>query len=235
MTVSPTPIPVRHGPPRAVLVVGVAFVALAGLGTVLLHGSSATRPVLGSGVMAAETRAVAPFTSVELAGGNSVTIQLGTSQSVVVQADDNLLANVTTKVVDRHLVIATTGSFTALTPMSVALTVPSLDGLALSGAGSVDAVGIRGPALAVSLSGTGLVVVTGTVERLDATLSGTGDLELGGLDAQDVRAMLSGSGRIVVTAHGTLDASIPGTGAIEYSGSPKLTQSVTGTGTISGR
>ena len=234
MTVSPTPIAARHEP-RRLLVAGMALFALAGIGAALLLHASAEGPVVGSGVAATETRAVPPFTSVELAGGNSMTIQLGTSRSVVVQADDNLLANVTTKVEDGHLVVATTGSFSTLTPMSVAVTVPSLDGLTLSGAGSVDAVGIRAPELTLLLSGIGLVQATGTVQRLDATLSGTGDLELGGLDAQAVRAALPGSGRIVVTAHGTLDASIPGTGSIEYSGNPRLTQSITGTGTISGR
>jgi hypothetical protein len=238
MTVSPTPIHAPHEP-RRLLVGGVALLALVGLGAALVlgslfEGSSNSEPVLGSAVTATETRAVPPFTSVELAGGHSVTILVGGTQSVVVQADDNLLANVTTTVEDGRLVIATTGTFTAVTPMSVALTMPSLEGLALSGSGSIAADGIRMSALAVSLSGNGLVRATGAVDRLDVDLPGSGDLELGGLQGQDVRATLSGSGRIVVTATGTLDASIPGTGSIVYAGNPQVTKSVTGTGTISG-
>lgn len=237
MTVSPTPIHAPHEP-RRLLLAGVALLALVAIGSALVLGNlfestSESEPVLGSAVTATETRAVPPFTSVELAGGNSVTILVGDTQSVVVQADDNLLANVTTTVEDGRLVVATTGSFTALTPMSVALTMPSLEGLALSGSGSIAADGIHASALAVALSGNGLVRATGTSDRLDVTLSGSGDLELGGLQGHDVRATLSGSGRIVVTATGTLDASIPGTGSIVYSGNPLVTKTVTGTGSIS--
>jgi hypothetical protein len=238
MTVSPTPLHAPHEP-RRLLLAGVALLALVAVGGALVLGnlfesSTGSEPLLGSGITATETRAVPPFTSVELAGGNSVTILVGDTQSVVVQADDNLLANVTTTVENGRLVIATTGSFTTTTPMSVALTMPSLEGLALSGSGSVAADGIRASALAVALSGSGLVRATGSADRLDVTLPGTGDLELHGLHGQDVRATLSGSGRIVVTATETLDASIPGTGSIVYSGNPFVTKSVTGTGTISG-
>jgi hypothetical protein len=239
MTVSPTPLHAPPHVPRRLLVAGMALLALVGIGAALVLGSvfdssSGSEPVLGSAVTATETRAVPSFTSVELAGANSVTIQIDDTQSVVVQADDNLLANVTTKVEDGRLVIATTGSFTAMTPMSVALTVPSLEGLVLSGTGSAAADGIRASALEVSLSGSGLVRVTGTADRLDVALGGSGDLELGGLEARDAGVVLSGSGRIVVHASGTLDASIPGTGSIVYSGSPAVTRSITGTGTISG-
>jgi len=238
MTVSPTPIHAPHEP-RRLLLAGAALLALVAIGGALVLGnlfesSSTSEPVVGSAVTATETRAVPPFTSVELAGGNSVTILVGDAQSVVVQADDNLLANVTTTVRDGRLVIATTGSFTAMTPMSVALTMPSLEGLALSGSGTIAADGIRTSALAVALSGNGLVRATGTAQRLDVALSGSGDLELGGLPGEDVRATLSGSGRIVVTATGTLEASVPGTGSIVYSGNPVVTQSISGTGTISG-
>jgi hypothetical protein len=238
MTVSPTPLHAPHDPRRLVLA-GAALLALVVVGGALVLGnlfesSTESEPVLGSAVTATETRAVPPFTSVELEGGNSVTILVGDAQSVVVQADDNLIANVTTTVEDGRLVIATTGSFTAMTPMSVALTMPSLEGLALSGTGSIAADGIRASALAVALSGNGLVRATGSADRLDVTLSGSGDLELGGLQGRDVGATLSGSGRIVVTATETLDASIPGTGAIVYSGNPAVTQSITGTGKISG-
>jgi hypothetical protein len=239
MTVSPAPIPARHEPHR-LLVAVMALVALAAIGVVLVLASigddpSGSRPVLGSGVAATETRAVAPFTTVELSGANVVTIEVGAPQSVVVQADDNVLENVTTEVRAARLVVGTTGSFTSITPMSVAITVPSLDGLTLSGTGSVVADGVRGPALDVALPGTGRIRATGRVDRLDARLSGSGELRLGGVHAESVRAVLSGTGRIVVTAHGTLDASIPGTGAIEYAGHPELTRRITGTGTIAGR
>lgn len=235
MTVSPTPIPVKREPRRLFLAgAALAVLAAAGAGFLLSEAfnDSSGAPVLGSGVTATETRAVAPFDSVELAGADSVTIQVGPAQSVVVQADDNLLANVTTRVDDGRLVIATTRSFTTATPMSVALTVPSLESLTLSGSGAVTADGIEASALRISLSGNGLLRATGSVATLDVDLAGSGDAELAGLAAQDVHAVLSGTGRIVVDAAQTLDAEIPGNGAILYTGSATVTKSVTGTGSI---
>jgi hypothetical protein len=197
------------------LVLGLVAIGVPLLIASALSDSESTQ-LVGSGLPASETRELPPFTSIDLAGAGAVTVQVGGAQSVVVMADDNLLANVTTSVQDGELVIATRGSFTTTTPMTVAVTMPSLDELALS------------------LSGSGLVRATGTVERLDVTLAGSGDAELAGLVARDVQALLSGSGRIVVHATGTLDASLPGTGTIVYTGSPQVTQSVAGTGTITG-
>src|SRR5689334_6787286 len=95
-----------------VLVVGALSVTLA----VLLggdHGDGLTGSgtVRGSGVATSETRTLAPFTAVDLAGSNNVTVKVGAPQSVVVHADDNLVGHVRTTVRSGTLVIETTGSF----------------------------------------------------------------------------------------------------------------------------
>ena len=65
-----------------------------------------------------------------------MTVRVGGKQSVVVHGDDNLLSRITTRVRAGSLVIGnTSGSFTTKAPMSVDVTVPSLDALALSGSG----------------------------------------------------------------------------------------------------
>jgi hypothetical protein len=230
--------PAHARPGRRWLVVTLVLGLLA-IGAVVLLGrtlddSGTSEQVVGSGIPITEARELDAFTSVDLAGANSLTVRVGEPQSVVVRADDNLVGNVTTRVEDGRLVIATTGSFTTVTPMSVDVTVPSLVGLALGSSGEVVAEGILGDELEVDLSGSGLVRATGSVERLDVTLSGSGDVELAGLEARDAQAVLSGTGRVVVHTTGTLDALLSGTGTIVYSGSPQVTQSVTGTGTISG-
>ena len=52
----------------------------------------------GSGVSVTDHREVAPFTSVELAGANTVVIHVGAPLSVAVTGDDNLVGRVTTVV-----------------------------------------------------------------------------------------------------------------------------------------
>ena len=83
--------PAHHGQPItiAALIAVLAVVAIAI--ALLVYGSS--------GAAATQTRTVAGFTSLDLAGSNNVTIIVGRPQSVVVHADSKLSNHVTTDVV----------------------------------------------------------------------------------------------------------------------------------------
>jgi Putative auto-transporter adhesin, head GIN domain len=224
-----------HRSPLPLIAACTAAVILAAIGVALLvrGGGSSGPGVQGSGIAATQTRTVARFSSLELAGSNKVTVVVGAPQSVVVHADSNLIRHVTTQVVAGSLVIADTGSFSAKTPMSVEVSVPSLTALTLSGSGQLSVTGIKAPRLTVMVSGSGLLYAAGTATRLDVTLSGQGMAQLDQLTASEVHAVVSGSGLIQVTATTSLDASVPGTGAIVYSGNPsQVTSSVTGTGAV---
>ncbi len=242
MTVAPTSVRPRreHHPSRWVLVGILAFL-LGGLVVALLYqfdvfGSSSTSGIEGSGVPAMQTRGVAAFKSVELAGGNNVVIHVGEKQSVVVKADDNLLNRVTTNVKSGTLVIGNTpGSLTAKSPMSVEVNVPSLSDVTLAGGGNIVVNGIETESLTVTLSGGGNLTGSGTATSLDVSLTGSGNAWFTQLVARDVHAVVSGSGNIYVTATKSLDASVPGSGTIVYSGNPQdVTKSVTGSGAITG-
>src|SRR5262249_43294292 len=143
MTVVPTPVHGRLAPHRNMLALLVVLVlALLAVGILLLvrhdefYGSSGSAGVQGSGVAATQTRQVPPFSSVDLAGSNEVTIRAGGTQAVVVHADDNLLDHVTTEVTSGTLAIGNTpGSFTTKSPMRVEITVPTIQALTLSGSG----------------------------------------------------------------------------------------------------
>jgi hypothetical protein len=215
----------------------LALGALLGAGIVLLFTADHTDEMLGgSGVSAEQTHVVPAFSGVELAGSNVVTVQVGGPRSVVVRADDNLLSHITTTVRSQRLVIGTTGSFSPRAPMRVAITVPSLRVLALSGSGTVTAQGVHARSLRVTLSGSGVLHASGTADRLDVTLGGSGVAQVRDLVARDALAVVKGSGRIDITATNALDGSIPGTGTIEYRGNPAhVTTSVSGTGAITPR
>jgi Putative auto-transporter adhesin, head GIN domain len=214
----------------------LAFLAVLAAVTVWLPGCGAGSSgitVQGSGVAATQTRTVARFSRLDLAGSSKVTVVVGGRQSVVVHADSNLLGRVTTRVAGGTLLIGTTGSFTTRTPMSVDITVPVLAAVTLSGSGQLSVTGISTPVLTVSLPGSGSLDASGTTTRLDVTLDGSGQAQLRELTARDVHAVIAGSGLILVTATASLDASVPGSGAIVYGGNPpRVTSSVTGSGAV---
>jgi hypothetical protein len=213
----------------------VAVLCLAAVGVALLvhGGGSSSSGVQGSGIPATQTRSVARFSSLDLAGSNNVTIVVGARQSVVVHADSNLIGHVTTRVGAGTLVIGDTGNFTAKSPMSVEVSVPSLAAVTLSGSGQIFVSGINAPRLTVLVPGSGQLSASRTVTRLDVTLDGSGRAQLNQLLARDVHAVLPGSGLIQVTATTSLDAAVAGSGAIMYGGNPQqVITSVTGSGAV---
>ena len=235
---STTPTPVPRGHVRNLLRFGLRtiVVVLAALGVLLLADrlgdGSTTTVVRGSGDSVSQSRSLPSFTAVELAGDSQITVRIG-EQAVVVEADDNLVDRVTTAVRGGTLVVDTPGSFTATSPMRVEVTVPTLDAVVLSGTGMVAVDGVAADGLTVRVPGDGVLEVSGSAERVEASLSGSGDVLVQDLVARDVIAMLSGDGRLQVHATRSLDASVSGTGAIFYRGSPSdVTKTVTGTGVI---
>jgi putative autotransporter adhesin-like protein len=213
----------------------IAVLALAAIGVALpgCSGGASSSGMQGSGTAATQTRTVARFSSLDLAGTNKVTVVVGGPQSVVVHADSNLIGRVTTRVKAGTLIIDDTGSFTIRSPMSVEVSVPSLAALKLSGTGMISVSGIKAQRLTVTVPGTGTLDASGTAAQLDVTLGGSGQAQLNNLLADNVHAVVTGSGLIQVNATASLDAAVPGEGAIIYSGNPpQVTASVTGTGAV---
>jgi len=219
----------------------IAAFLLGGLTVALLvhydvFGGTSSSTSQGSGVPTTQARDVPAFERVELAGSNNVVIHVGEKQSVVVRADDNLIDRVTTEVQSGKLVVGNTpGSFTTTSPMSVEVSVPTLDALTLTGSGNIAVSGVEAESLSVALPGSGTLTAGGTATRLDVTVSGSGNVQFTRLVANAVHAVVSGSGAIFVTATKTLDASVSGSGSIIYTGNPQdVTKNVTGSGAVTG-
>jgi Putative auto-transporter adhesin, head GIN domain len=225
------------GPRRVLMALGAllltAILMMLLVDRIFFHDTSSPAGT-GSGVAATQARSLPPFTGLDLAGDNNVVVEVGGKQSVVVHADRNLLRRVTTQVRSGRLVIGTTpGNLAARSPMFVTVSVPSLDAVSLEGAGNIAVTGIHSRALSVALPGSGNIDVTGTTTRLDVTIDGAGTTMLRRLIARDAKAAIDGDGTISLTATRSLTARVSGSGTVMYAGNPPhVTQSITGTGTI---
>jgi hypothetical protein len=231
----PTNAPRRFSAGRIVLLVLIAAIGAFFLGRQdgVSSRLSVSNGVEGSGVGATQTRTLPPFTAIDLAGASDITVRVGAKQTVVVQADDNLINRIKTVVRHGVLVVSERGSFARDLPMSVEVTVPSLDSTRLIGSGMISVEGVHTRKFTAELAGSGMLTISGTVDQLEARLAGSGTMQLGRLAARSVTASVPGSGRLEVQATQTLDASIPGSGAIVYIGHPKtLKQAISGSGAI---
>lgn len=175
----------------------------------------------GSGVSQTETRAVGEFHSVAHDGVGEVSITIGEPQNVSITFDDNLLELVETSVVDGELHIKTLADYRSDLGMKVAITVPAIDGLKVTGVGSLKAGGIDSENLTVKISGVGGVNVSGKVKNLDVVVSGVGSADLGELQAESAKVKVSGVGSATVYASQSIDANTSGIGGIRVLGKPQ--------------
>jgi hypothetical protein len=213
--------------------------------------------VVGSGRMTTETRPVSNFDSVTLAGFGDLNIIQGDSESLTIQAEDNLMPYITTNVTNGTLVIGYDTRYGSdwirpTQPIKFNLALKDLSTLELSGAGSIQLASLKTDQLAVRVSGAGNI----NIDRLEArvlttTLSGAGNLNVAGqavnqdhrltglgslqarnLKSQSARIAVSGAGSATMAADDTLDVTLSGVGSVEYYGSPKVTQRISGLGSV---
>jgi putative autotransporter adhesin-like protein len=197
----------------------------------LLTGCSV---VNGSGQTKSETRTVSGFTGIELSGIGEVTIEQGDAESLTIEADDNVLPVLTSKVDDSVLRLGRKQRTRVNTrnPIRYRVTVTDLDRIELSGSGSVVGEGLRLDALRVEISGSGTMRLAGSADEQQLEVSGSGRYDAAGLASRSVDVEISGSGKATVTVTEQLRVDISGSGTVTYTGDPKVDQSVSGSGRL---
>jgi hypothetical protein len=177
-----------------VLVGAVAFV---------LQGCVGLTPVLGSGHLTEEMRQVKDVHEIALAGPGTLHIELGRKEALRLEAEDNLLPYLETKVEgDRLRIGVRKGVLLQNTrPIHVYLTVKNLKALVLSGSGTIVASDLQAASFAVSISGSGQVELDDLqASNVRLKISGSGDLSLGDLQAATLGVDITGSGDLRIAA-----------------------------------
>lgn len=209
--------------------------------------------VRGSGEIATETRTLSGFTGIQLRGSGAATVEVTRTESVTIEADDNLMPFLTSEVVNGRLVLGTSESIVPTRQVVYTITLSSLEGVSIDGSGSLAAEGIEAHTFEVSISGSGSFVFaeldtetlivdvngsgvaegTGTVADLRLSLSGSGSFIGDGLEADTATIEMSGSGSVAVNVSDRLDVSLNGSGSVSYIGDPTVTTDINGSGSVS--
>ena len=205
------------------------------LAAVLLLAACST--IRGSGTVTSESRMVHGFTEVVLSGSGHLVIEQTGTESLTITAEDNILPVLTSEVTGGRLDLGTkpnTAIFTTK-PIEYRLTVKDLAGLTVSGSGTAELAQLRSTDLAVTLSGSGTIILGGRVQTQNVTVSGSGSYQADKLVSQAATVNVSGSGAVDVSVSQTLHATVSGSGSIVYSGNPQVEQHISGSGHISKR
>jgi hypothetical protein len=213
--------------------------------------------VRGSGEISSEMREVQNFDRVELSGVGTLYIAQGDEETLRIEAEDNVLPKIETRVRDNILEIGFgdrdwSKIVQPTEPIKFFLTVKEIEGLSISGAGKVIAESIESTSLdinssgagdiaidhletkdlSVSLSGAGNCVLGGEVVNQSISISGAGNYQARDLQSQVTSIAVSGMGSVEVWAEDTLDIAISGAGSVKYYGRPSISQDISGAGDI---
>ncbi|MGD8865900.1 MAG: head GIN domain-containing protein [Anaerolineales bacterium] len=191
----------------------------------------------GSGVVVEEARSVSGFDRVSFEGVGKLVVTQGSEESLTIEAEDNILPRIETRVRGRTLEIRFDTDrweniIRPTRPIRFYLTVTDLESIFLSGLGDIEVQDIESESMDVTLSGAGSITLSGSVERQDVNVSGAGAYDAGDLESEIADINLSGAGSATVWVTESLDVNITGLGSVRYYGDPELEQSISGLGSI---
>lgn len=211
--------------------------------------------VKGSGNIKEETRSEGPFRSIRTAGSYNVYITPGAKNDIRIEADDNLLPLIVTKVNGNALEINTKKGF-EIKPsktINIYVTLDQLEELSSSGSGGFYSKGtlkgdrvkfafsgsttteldLNASDLRVEVSGSSRLNLKGNIPATRYDISGSADVEALDLQSANASISISGSGKVDLAVEKKLDISVSGMGKVRYKGSPVINQSSSGMAKIS--
>ena len=214
-------------------------VFLLGLLVLTLTSCSAERGVVGSGNVQTETRSVSGIQEVRLMDMGDLTIIQTGSESLTVEAENNLLPYLGTEQIGNRLLIQLHQmDVFAVQPtkrIHYILTVKDLRVVESDSNGAVEIRGFSGPALRVRLSGTGDLTINGQTDSQDVEVSGSGSYVATAFTSKRATIEINDTGSADIQVSTKLTAWVNGSGYVRYQGRPTVEQHITGMGQVTQR
>lgn len=201
-----------------------------------------------------ETRGVADFDTVVFAIPADITIEQGSRETLVLDAEPAVLRRITSQVHERRLLVGIDGRVQTHQPIRIKLGVRNLRAVESRAPASIGTGALRSDSLALVLEGGGSLHVDrlDDARSLDIRIHGAGEVGIGGgrvlaqqlaiagmggysaprLASEHADVAIEGNGRVQLAARSTLAVRIGGIGDVRYHGDPTVTRSIRGIGTI---
>ena len=197
------------------------------------HGMRAE--IKGSGRRVLEKRNVTPFTAISTEGSFTIEVTCQKEPGLEVEGDDNVLSVVTSEVSNNVLRLRNTKNYDSSEPVKFKISVPNLEGLSVSGAGSIDIKGLNNDKLEIDSSGAPTINVTGKTKLIDIDSSGAGKIDTHNLHASRAVVDSKGVAQIDLDVADQLDVTISGPSSVYYKGDPKVNKTINGPGRVERR
>lgn len=220
-----------------------------------------TQITQGGGSITSEKRNLSKFSKINVSDKIILNLTQGTQEvGAEVQAETNIIKNIRTEVVGDTLNISfirngilNLQTINPTKEVIVNLNYQDLNSLNISGnvilnsknKSRIDDLTISqtgdtkvnldtfANSLNLNISGNANLTLGGSVTKQEISISGSAKLMAGDLDSKEAKINLSGSSFAQITADDSLEINSSGSASLEYKGNPKkLTQNITGTGTV---
>lgn len=221
----------------------------------LVHSCINRETVHGNGNETTESRNPGSFKRIQLMGSMDVEIKKGDERSVEINAEENLLPYIETKVEGDKLIVKFSDdvNIDADKDIIVKVTTPALTEASVMGSGDISGDGkfesddkieinvlgsgnvkmeLDAPAIEAKVTGSGDIDISGNTKDATYNTMGSGNIKASNLKAENTEAKTMGSGNIRAFASVKLKATIMGSGDISYKGGGAVTSNVHGSGAV---
>jgi hypothetical protein len=190
--------------------------------------------ITGWGNIVSENRTVrSSFNEIEVKAGINVLIKQGDSLKIVVKDFENILPNLTTRVLGNRLILDYDNVWINRSEGEVTVTLPRLTSIDVSGSSDIGTIGnFKFDDLGITISGSADMVLAGSAKNMNMKITGSGDLRAYDMPCDTARITISGSGTGKINVLKLLDVNISGSGDLIYKGSPSVTTRISGSGRI---
>jgi len=210
--------------------------------------------VTGSGNIVTEKRSVGNFSGISVGNAFEVEVKIGPVTEVRVEADDNIIKYVETKVSGNTLKIRIDDlESVSNSHLKVYITTPNLDDINASSSADIKVVDIikgnnkvkfnassaasieaevDAPEVEADASSSGSVTLTGKTRTYQAQASSAGDLRTAGLLSENTEVSVSSGASAHVYASVSLDAEASSGGDIVYQGAASVKQNTSSGGSV---
>ena len=203
--------------------IGVAAIAMMTAAVASANANSYTESAWEADTVT-QTRDVDAFTKIRIKGSVKLEVTGGEGQNVSIDADDDFVNRIITKVEDGTLIIDmdTKGKKRRWNGSKVAvkISMQKLEALRLDGAMDGAFTNLNGSDLDVTINGAGNLSIEGSCGTLRVRLSGAGNVEAEDFKCKNVDVRLSGAGNIEAYATEKADVRLSGIGNIDITGNP---------------
>ena len=189
-------------------------------------------PVIGNGKTVSQYRTVNNFSGIEMIGNFQVNVKTGTSDSVKITADDNVIGLIRTEKSNNVLKIYPQKSISTKSDIVVDIWSENISDIRVDGNAAIVVEKVKHNSFFSYIEGNGSLVAAGDVSISAVQIVGNGSIDFYEMNSDTLTVNIEGNSTVKASVKKLLDVVITGLGTVSYKGEPEVRKNIVGLGSI---